>query len=171
MIRRVLLTSVFLILGTVAMAPKTMAQTANIPFTGNVAGACNFGEITPGTLIPSGSASSTTSPTISPTRLSAGASFGPSSPNAMPGRVFIICNQSANLVVSKPVQTAGPTFTPMISDAKVFGPSGTTSASTAPLRLMAGTTTTPLSVEMMVDKGGPLVPGTYGYRVTLTVTP
>jgi hypothetical protein len=171
MIRRALLTSVFLVLGTLAMAPKTMAQTADIPFTGNVAGACNFGEITPGTLMPSGSASSTTSPTTSPTRLSAGASFGPSSPNAMPGKVFISCNQSANLMVSKPLQTGGPTFTPMISDARVSGPSGTTTATGTPLRLMAGTPTTPLSVEMMVDKGGPLVPGTYNYKVTLTVTP
>ncbi len=163
MIRRALLTSLFLVLGTLAMAPKTMAQTADIPFTGNVAGACNFGEITPGTLMPN-------APT-NPTRLSAGTFFGPSSPNAMPGKVFISCNQSANLMVSKPLQTGGPTFTPMISDARVSGSPGTTTATGTPLRLMAGTPTTPLSVEMMVDKGGPLVPGTYNYKVTLTVTP
>lgn len=163
MIRRALLTSIFLVLGTLTIAPKTMAQTADIPFTGNVAGACNFGEITPGTLMPN-------VPT-NPTRLSAGSSFGSSSPNAIPGKVFISCNQSANLVVSKPVQTGGPTFTPIVSDARVSGPSGTTSATGTPLRLISGTPSTPLSVEMMADKGSPLVPGTYNYKVTLTVTP
>ena len=42
MIRHSLLTIALIIVGSAALAPETMAQTADVPFTANVGGVCNF---------------------------------------------------------------------------------------------------------------------------------
>lgn len=157
MIRRSLLTAALIFVGSVAVAPKTMAQTVDVPFTGNVGGACTFGQITPGTL-------GVNQPT-NPTSLAGGF------PGGAFGQVSVTCNAPANLMVAMPVQTGGPTFTPIFSDAFVNSPLGSRNANGGSLSLPPNGGSTPLTVDMIVDKGSPLVPGTYNYKVTLTITP
>ncbi|GJD21099.1 hypothetical protein RIVM261_060550 [Rivularia sp. IAM M-261] len=172
MIRNTLLATTLLILGTLAIAPKTMAQTApqsmmpqtvDVPFSGQVTGICNVGEITPGTLVPTGS-------TTGPIALSSGAPF---SPNGTPGKVVVTCNSPASIAVSRPVQTGGPAFSPMKSDATVRLPGGPIAGAMGgtPLRLSPSPNAIPLEVGMIVDKGSPLAPGNYNYKVTLTIAP
>lgn len=174
MIRRTLLASALVIVGTVAAAPQTMAQTAppnsmmpqslDVPFSGQVTGVCNVGEITPGVLMPN----TPTNPMI----LAAGSTI--TSPNAgTPGKVVVTCNSPARVAISKPVQTGGPAFSAMKSDATVRLPGGmmTGSTSTMPLSLSPSPNPIPLEVGMFVDKGSPLAPGNYNYKVTLTITP
>jgi|GEM_PF-3642242 hypothetical protein len=176
MIRSALLTSV-VVLSSVAIAPKTMAQTTpppqsnlpqsvDVPFSGQVTGVCNVGEITPGTLMPNAS--------LNPIMLSSGGvPTGTSASNGMPGKVVVTCNSSASIAISKPVQTGGPVFNPVKSDATVRTPSGLVAGagSTTPLRLSPNPNPIPLEVGMMVDKGSPLTPGNYNYKVTLTIAP
>jgi hypothetical protein len=157
MIRRSLLTAALILVGSVALAPKTMAQTVDIPFTGTVGGACNFDQVTPGSL-------GMNQPS-NPTGLAGGF------PGGAFGKVSVTCNAPSQLTVSKPMQTGGPTFTPMFSDAFVNSSVGSTNTTgTSPLMLPVGSPTM-LDVDMFVDKGSPLTPGTYDYKVTLTVTP
>lgn len=171
MIRSTLLASALVIIGTVAAAPQTMAQTApnstmpqsiDVPFSGQITGLCNVGEITPGTLAPN--------TPQNPTRLSAGSTFGPAGTS---GRVSVTCNSPASVAISRPVQTGGPAFTAMMSDATVRLPGGpiTGAMGGSPLRLSPSSSPMPLEVGMIVDKGSPLAPGTYNYKVTLTITP
>lgn len=40
-----------------------------------------------------------------------------------------------------------------------------------PLRLSPSPNAIPLEVGMIVDKGSPLAPGNYNYKVTLTIAP
>lgn len=182
MIRNTLLATTLLILGTVAVAPKTMAQTAppqsmmpqtiDVPFSGQVTGVCNVGEITPGTLVASGMSGSISNPIM----LSAGSTSPTSSPSGSgtPGRVVLTCNSPASIMISRPVQTGGPAFTPVRSDASVRLPGSSTitsSMNTSSSRLPVGPNPIPLEVGMFVDKGTPLTPGTYNYRVTLTIAP
>jgi hypothetical protein len=172
MIRRTLLASALVIVGTVAAAPRTMAQTApnslmpqslDVPFSGQVTGVCNVGEITPGLLMPN----TATNPMI----LSAGSTVSPVV--GTPGKVLVTCNSPARIAISKPVQTGGPAFSAMKSDATVKAPSGamTGAMSTLPLSLSPSPNPIPLEVGMFVDKGSPLSPGNYNYKVTLTITP
>lgn len=163
MIRRSLLTAALVLAGSVAMAPKTMAESIDVPFSATVGGACTFGPVTPGVLaLGDGPVPNSTD------ILSA------NSPNGgIMGKVSVTCNQPARLTVSEPVQTAGPTFTPMASGAVVIAPNGDTNSfpGSAPLDLNGNGILTPLEVDMFVDKGSPLESGTYNYKVTLTVTP
>ncbi|MDM9381422.1 hypothetical protein QUB80_11990 [Chlorogloeopsis sp. ULAP01] len=157
MIRRSLLTAALILVGSVALAPKTMAQTVDVPFTGTVGGACNFDQVTPGSL-------GMNQPS-NPTALAGGFTGGAF------GQVSVTCNAPSQLTVSQPVQTGGPTFTPMFADAFVNSSSGSTFANGgSPMMLPVGSPTM-LNVDMYVDKGSPLTPGTYDYKVTLTVTP
>ncbi|WGV25420.1 hypothetical protein [Halotia branconii] len=157
MIRRSLLTAVLVIVGSVVLAPKTMAQTVDVPFTGSVNGACTFGQVTPGKL-------GLNQPT-SPTALAGGFSGG------VFGQVSVSCNQPARVSISQPQQTGGPAFTPMFSAGHINSPVGSTdSNSGSPLPLPTGGSV-PLSVDMIVDKGSPLVPGNYSYITTLTIVP
>jgi hypothetical protein len=173
MIRHTLLASALVIVGTVATAPQTMAQIAppnstlpqsvDVPFSGQVTGVCNVGEITPGVLMPN-------TPT-NPMMLAAGS--GTTTNAGTPGKVVVTCNSSARIAISKPVQTGGPAFTAMKLDATVKAPSGmmTGSMNTMPLSLSPSPNPIPLEVGMFVDKGSPLTPGNYNYKVTLTITP
>ncbi|MFQ4143375.1 hypothetical protein [Chlorogloeopsis sp. ULAP02] len=157
MIRRSLLTAVLILVGSVALAPKTMAQTVDVPFTGTVTGACNFGQVTPGSL-------GVNQPS-NPTTLASNYSEG------VFGQVSVTCNAPSQLTVSQPVQTGGPNFTPIFSDAMVNSLFGSTNATDgSPLMLPPGSPMM-LNVDMIADKGSPLTPGTYDYKVTLTVTP
>jgi hypothetical protein len=157
MIHRTLLTSALIIAAIVAVGESAFAQTADIPFTGNVNGACNFGAVTPGTMAPN-------MPT-NPTELAAG------HPGGIMGKVSVICNQPARVAVSAPVQTGGPTFTPIKSEGYLKSPVGSTmSMGGSPLLLPTGNSI-PLDIDARVVKDSPLVPGTYNYKVTLTITP
>lgn len=157
MISRCLLTAGLIVMGSVALAPKTMAQTVDVPFSGTIGGACNFGQVTPGSL-------GVNQPS-NPTALAGGF------PGGALGKVSITCNAPSQLTVSQPIQTGGPSFSPMFSDAMVGSPFGYTYAmGGSPLMLPPGASGM-LDVDMYVDKGSVLVPGTYSYKVTLTVTP
>ncbi|MBG1245502.1 hypothetical protein [Nostoc sp. NZL] len=157
MIRRSLLTAALIIVGSAALAPKTMAQTADVPFTGNVAGVCNFDQITPGKL----GLNQQTNPTA------LAAMF----PGGVFGKVIVSCNQGARVSISQPQQTGGPGFTPMFSVGEINSPFGSTSSQgggSLPLPPGGGL---PLDINMIVDKGSPLVPGSYSYVTTLTIVP
>jgi len=158
MVRRSLLTAALVFVGSLALAPKTMAQTVDVPFTGNISGACSFGQVTPGSL-------GVNQPT-NPTALAGGF------PGGVFGRVSVICNTPASVVTSPPVQTAGPAFSPIntpMSAVRVAN-GGSWSVNGSPLWLGTGGAI-PLEVDMYIDKGSTLTPGTYNYKVTLTITP
>ena len=168
MIRRSLLTAALVLVGSVAMAPKTMADTVDIPFSAQVGGSCTFGPVTSGVL------ALMIGPSPTPGSPSSSNILAASSPNGgSMGKVSVTCNQPANLRVSQPVQTGGPTFTPVMSNAFVSSPSGFTDsfAGSAPITLNPDGTPTPLEIDMMVEKDSPLESGTYNYKVTLTLTP
>jgi hypothetical protein len=157
MIRRSLLTAALICVSSVALAPKTMAQTVDVPFTGTVGGACTFSQVTPGSL--------GVNQQTNPTALAGGFSGGAF------GKVSVMCNAPSLLTVSKPVQTGGPIFTPMFSDAMVNSQFGSTYANGgSALSLQTGSPMM-LDVDMIADKGSTLTPGTYNYKVTLTITP
>ncbi|MCC5610006.1 hypothetical protein LC612_25335 [Nostoc sp. CHAB 5834] len=157
MIRRSLLTAALIIVGSVALAPKTMAQTANVPFTGTVSGVCNFDQITPGQL-------GLNQPT-NPTALAGG------HPGGSFGRVVLSCNQGARVSISQPQQTGGPQFTPIYSIGIMQSPFGYTDSQGGSPVLLPGGSNLPLDIDMIVDKGSPLVPGNYSYVTTLTIVP
>lgn len=157
MIRRSLLTAALIIVGSAALAPKTMAQTVDVPFTANVGSACNFDQIIPGKLV--------LNQTTNATALAAAFSGGTF------GKVVVSCNQGARVSISKPQQTGGPNFTPLHSVGIINSPFGfTDSQSGNPLLLPPGSGL-PLDIDMMVDKGSPLEPGNYSYVTTLTIVP
>ena len=158
MVRRSLFTAALIFMGSLALAPKTMAQTVDVPFTGNVNGACSFGQVTPGSL--------GLNQQTNPTALAGGFTGGAF------GKVSVICNTPASVITSPPVQTAGPTFSPIntpMSAVRVAN-GGSWSMNGSPLRLGTGVSL-PLEVDMYIDKGSALTPGTYNYKVTLTITP
>ncbi|MDZ8090138.1 MAG: hypothetical protein RMY16_31980 [Nostoc sp. DedQUE12b] len=157
MIRRSLLTAALIIVGSVAVAPKTMAQTADVPFTANVGSACNFDQIIPGKLV--------LNQTTNATALAAGF------PGGQFGKVFVSCNQGARVSISKPQQTGGPGFTPIHSAGMINSPFGSTSSQGGSPVLLPSGSGLPLDIDMIVDKGSPLVPGSYSYVTTLTIVP
>jgi hypothetical protein len=135
-----------------------------------VQGLCSFGNVTNGILVTDG-------PGGNPQgayRLSSAV------PGGSAGQVTVSCNQYANLQVSAPIQTAGPTGNRV--GATVSSPYNTVSSGdpvmlpygggSGPLNLYAGST--PLSVNLAVEPGYSSMyvpPGNYAYKVTLTVTP
>lgn len=162
MIRRLLMTCALVVMGAAAMAPKANAQSIDVPFTGTVGGACTFSALTPGKL----GVNSSTRATSMHSSYSGGAE----------GKVNISCNRASSVKVSKPMQTAGPRFTPQSYFAQVLDPNGRTtyvtqSSSNAPLSITTSSNPIPLRVRMSVSKGSTLAPGTYGFKTTLTVTP
>ena len=121
-------------------------------------GNCSFSDVTPGKLVVIRGTNKTA--------LAAGF------PGGVMGKVSVTCNRSSFLRVSKPVQTSGPSFTPTRADGYVDSPVGsTTSSSSSGLRISSIGRAIPLEVDMIVEKGSTLAPGTYGFKTTLTVTP
>ncbi|MBD2676867.1 MULTISPECIES: hypothetical protein [Nostoc] len=157
MIRRSLLTAALIIVGSAALAPKTLAQTADVPFTGNVSGVCNFDQITPGKL--------GLNQVTNPTALAGGF------PGGAFGKVFVSCNQGARVSISKPQQTGGPSFTPSYSVGIINSPFGSTDSQSSNSVLLPSGSGLPLDIDMIVDKGSTLVPGNYSYVTTLTIVP
>ncbi|MCC5622513.1 hypothetical protein [Nostoc sp. CHAB 5715] len=157
MIRRSLLTAALIIVGSTALAPKTMAQTADVPFTANVGGVCNFDQIIPGRL-------GLNQPTNA-TALAAGF------PGGSFGRVVVSCNQGARVSISQPQQTGGSGFTPIFSVGEIYSPFGGTNSQAGGFLGLPPGGGLPLDINMVVDKGSPLVPGNYSYVTTLTIVP
>ncbi|MGD1910458.1 MAG: hypothetical protein ACFB2X_06290 [Rivularia sp. (in: cyanobacteria)] len=157
MIRRLLMTCAIVILGQAGMVSKANAQSIDVPFSGTVGGNCTFSDVTPGKLVVNRGTNATT--------LAAGYTGG------VMGKVSVTCNRSSSITVSKPVQTSGPSFTPIMADGYVDSPVGRTSSTSSPLRISSIGRAIPLEVDMKVDKGSTLAPGTYGFKTTLTVTP
>ena len=140
------------------MVSKANAQSIDVPFSGTVGGNCTFSDVTPGKLVVNRGTNKTA--------LAAGF------PGGVMGKVSVTCNRSSFLRVSKPVQTSGPSFTPTRADGYVDSPVGsTTSSSSSGLRISSIGRAIPLEVDMIVEKGSTLAPGTYGFKTTLTVTP
>ncbi|AFZ22724.1 hypothetical protein Cylst_0367 [Cylindrospermum stagnale PCC 7417] len=162
MIRHSLFTAALILAASAAAAPKTMAQTVDIPFAGTVGGGCTFDTPIAGILAVQG-------PVGTPTSLRGDSFINGGSR----GKVNVVCSQPASLTVSLPVQTGGPTFTPIFSDASVESPAGVTSSfpGSSPIPLPSNATGTPLEVKMFVDKGSTLQAGNYQYNVTLTIVP
>lgn len=149
MLRRLVLLSVLIPTLTVAVVSRAIAQSTQT---------CTFTQPTPGELIADSKAL--------PTKLLSSSAAGGS-----PTQISITCNQSINLIVSDPIQIAGPAFTPVSSLATVETPSNgsTNSRGGSPLALPVGTTT--LNINLSVDKGSPLAPGNYRYGVKFTIIP
>ena len=133
--------------------------TANLTLLKSVASEplCTFSQATPGQLVTEGS--------TPPKKLVTFAAAGGS-----PTKIDVTCSQSANLIVSAPIQVAGPQFTPISAVATVTIPSGSsTKNGDAPLAVSAGTT--PLTIDFAIDKGRSLRAGNYSYTVKFTVVP
>lgn len=156
MFNRVLVSSVLTLGGTVTLASTAMAGSVEIQFNGTVQGVCSFSNPTPGFLVAD-------NPGPGPQFM-----LRSDAPGGAPGQVTVTCNQSADMLVSAPVQTAGPSGASFIN-ATVDSPAGFTESNGGPLFLNPGVT--PLTVNMKVDSAGPtgLQPGNYAYTVTLTV--
>ncbi|MGD1910455.1 MAG: hypothetical protein ACFB2X_06275 [Rivularia sp. (in: cyanobacteria)] len=162
MIRRLIVTSVLAVLSAAAIAPKANAQSIDVPFTGTVGGACSFTGLTPGKLV----VNSATNATRIASYYSGGAD----------GKVSITCNRASSVKVSKPIQTAGPKFTPTSYTVRVDDPSGkytavSQSVTNAPLAITTSSKPIPLKVRMSVTQNSTFAPGNYGFKTTLTVTP
>lgn len=133
---------------TVTMTKTAIAQTSN----------CSFSPPTPGSLVGSGG--------VLPTKLSSSDGGGTAS------TVSVTCNGSFSLSISSPNQTSGHSFPPVSSIATVKTSTGLSTSSNqqnSPLSLSTGTT--PLTINMSVDKGSPLTAGNYTFSVVLTIAP
>ncbi len=151
---------------TVGSNPVTVTPDSNstssgeVPFTGEVPTACSFDVIDPGRLVPVGV-------DIFPTLTSL-------EPGGLAGQVNVRCNFDSQLVVNKPIQIGGPTLVDLSNaDAFVRSSVGNTSVNSTPLGIPAGLLL-PLDVDMTAtasDLSLGFPPGTYTYKVTLTVAP
>ncbi len=134
---------------TVIMTKTVIAQTSN----------CSFSQLIPGYLVESGG--------VLPTKLASSSDVG-----ATASEVSVTCNGSFNLIISSPTQTAGKNFTPVSSIATVQTSTGLSTSSdkqNSSLPLSAGTT--PLSINLSVDKGSPIAADNYAFSVFLTIVP
>ncbi len=135
------------------------SSSVDVPFTGVVEIACTFDTPDPGRLVPVGTPIAEV--------LSSLESGG------LPGQVNLKCNGETQLVVNEPTQTGGPSVELSLAEAFVDSPVGNTSASGSPLPIPPGLEI-PLQVDMRVtarDLRLGFPPGTYTYKVTLTVAP
>ena len=154
---RLLLSSAFILAGSALMAPQTLAQTVDVPFSGTVPGACSFGVPVAGTLQLD----------------NAGNNAGKRLFTQNPGQVAITCSQPVNISVSPP--TSSNAISPASQSSNVVVGSGANSGATAgtpstPLALTnAGTDN--LEVRMTHVDNNILAAGTYDLQVTLTVVP
>ena len=152
MIRKSLLAITLAAAGTSGIAIQATAQSVDVPFTGVVQGTCSFSNLVPGVMVSAGS-------NVLDTRAPGGSS----------GAVTVICNQSADLLVSNAVQTAGPSFTVGKVMPEATSSSGGFANGGQPLFLPSGQTQ--VSVDMWVDSPETIPAGNYGYNVSLTIVP
>lgn len=118
---------------------------------------CRFSTINPGLLVPSGKPLANQLVTFT----EAGGS---------PIQIDVTCERAAKLIVSEPIQVAGPELKPVYSFTIVTTTSSiSTKSGDAPLNLPAGTTS--LQVNLFVDKGSRLRAGNYSYTFKLNFLP
>jgi len=130
---------------------------ASSPVIAGSSDICTFTKPTDGNLVTN---------TTMPTKLESFSAVG-----GLPTRISVSCHQPVQLTVSAPIQVAGPAFNPVSSLAIVESPTGrsTNSRSNATLPLPVGTT--PLLINLSVDKGSLLKPGNYKYGVRFSIVP
>ena len=141
-----------------AGAPNA-SPSVDIPFTGVVQTTCTFDTPDPGRLVPVGTPIAEV--------LSSLASGG------LPGQVNLKCNADTQLIVNEPTQVGGPSVILSLAEAFVDSNVGNTTSNSTPLAIPAGVDI-PLQVDMRVtaeDTRLGFPPGTYTYKVTLTVAP
>jgi|GEM_PF-1826533 hypothetical protein len=115
---------------------------------------CTFTQVNPGTLV-TGSGNLRTQLV---TFTEAGGS---------PIQMNATCNEAAKITISAPIQVRGPEFTPTSSVAIVTTSFGSTKTGDTPLALPAGTT--PLTINLSIDRGRRLRAGNYSYTFKFTV--
>ncbi len=150
---RALVTSALVFAGGALLAPKVLAESVSVPFSGVVPGTCVFKTVTGGQLGETGFGLAT------PAFGGTGAS----------GQVEIDCTGPGSLSVGYPIQTGGPTLSGL-RDAQVdlFGFIVTPNDSPAPIPFGMGV----YPVDMVAENnGGPIDPGAYSFEVNLTITP
>ena len=153
MMFRALVTSAVVLAGGTLLAPKVLANSVSVPFTGVVPGTCVFKTVTGGQVGDLGSA------LVTP-------AFGPAGAS---GQVEIDCTGPGSLSVGYPIQTGGPTLSGM-RDAQVDLFGFTVRPTDPPAPIPGGMGVYP--VDMMADNNGlPLDPGAYSFEVNLTITP
>jgi hypothetical protein len=172
-----------LVLGSIGVAAQAQAQTVDMPFDGNVPGACTFGTVTPGVLT-----------RFSPVGILAagGGIMAPTPLSGTAARVTVTCTGNSALTVAVPTGTvpAGyvPTTVQGIVQKTTNGPemasakSGPFFDTVAPWNLPMtptmplGAGPTQLNVSLAVGAGAgvpnqPLIPtGNYSYKVNLSIT-
>jgi hypothetical protein len=133
----------------VALITRANAQSADV---------CSFTLVNSGELVGDGG--------VLPTQL---VSFNAS--GGSPTQISINCQENVNLIVSEPIQIAGPAFkavSSLVTVETAFGTS-TTSRGGSPLTLPVGTTS--VVINLFVDKGSLLTPGNYKYGIKFTIVP
>ncbi len=171
-----------LVLGSIGVAGQAQAQTVDMPFDGNVPGACTFGLPTPGVLTK-----------FSPVALMAAGdgALPPTPQNGIAARVTVNCTGGSALTVAVPTGSGPAGYLPNTVQAvvqKANGPeiasakSGPVFDTIAPWNLPITNTMplltgpTQLNVSLAIGSGGPLgnaplVPtGNYSYKVNLSIT-
>jgi hypothetical protein len=176
-IKSVLRVAGLAIVGAVAAASQTHAQTVNVPFDGNILNTCTFGAPVAGVLAKSGNAVTVE-----------GAGGIPGLTGGTAGSVTLNCLGGGNVTVAAPVVVAVPAgFNPPVRQAIVrLGTTadytnnaaggnydtGAWNKPTAALAVPAGAQT--LTVGMIAGtpfSNGAIPFGNYGYTVTLTAAP
>ncbi|MDM9381421.1 hypothetical protein QUB80_11985 [Chlorogloeopsis sp. ULAP01] len=149
MISHLVLFSFLIVTITIVIAPKTYAQSTDT---------CTFSQISSGELVGDGG--------TLPTQLVSFSTAGGS-----PTQISVNCKEPVSLSVSEPIQIAGPAFQPVSSLVTVETANGgsTNSRSGSPLSLPVGTT--PVVINLFVDKGSLLAPGNYRYGIKFTIVP
>ena len=153
MMFRSLVASALVLVGGALFAPKVLAESVSVPFTGVVPGTCVFKAVTGGQVGDDGIA------LVTPGFGAAGAS----------GQVEIDCTGPGSLTVGYPIQTGGPNLSGQ-RDAQVLVGGIPVNPLNSPSPLPPGMGIYP--VDMRADNnGGPIEPGAYSFEVNLTITP
>ncbi|MFQ4143374.1 hypothetical protein U2718_014335 [Chlorogloeopsis sp. ULAP02] len=149
MFPRLVLISIFILTISVVLTRNAYAQTTET---------CIFSQTVSGELVGDGG--------TLPTQLVSFSTAGGS-----PTQISVHCEEPVNLSVSEPIQIAGPAFQPVSSLVTVETANGgsTNSRSGSPLSLPVGTT--PVVINLFVDKGSLLAPGNYRYGIKFTIVP
>ncbi len=175
-----------LVLGSIGVAGQVQAQTVDMPFDGNVPGACTFGTVTPGVL-----ARSTPVAVLA----AGGGIFPPTSTNGSAARVTVVCTGNSALTIGVPTGAGPAGFVPntvqgIVQRGTNSGPGDVASAKSGPAFENAGpwaTTNatmplaagpTQLNVSLAVGTGvtvpptppSAVTPGNYSYKVNLSIT-
>lgn len=167
MIRRLVLTTSFAILGAVAFAPKAQAQAADpvteqVPFEANIGSVCTLSNPLQGDLVPAGDLLTS----------------DPAEPGAARGKIDVECTGGNIISVAAPVAVQVPpglSTVPNSEKARLFE-NGTAAPIADSENGITGTVTpggiTTLEVEMeVIQNGSGFPPGVYQYNVPVTATP